>query len=387
VYVTPDLPVDAATWLQFMPHLGDHRFAVLDINAAALVADSLIKIVRPAARRLSCNIPSAVAAYNDRLAQHLQRHKVLPKLHKLYSSRNGTFTGPQQQQLETLDRVRTEGMLHAEKKCRKLAMGNVDYSPEVDLAKKRRWLWQQVVKRREGKRISASLVKQKARQCGIVCPFSVTLTQARAHFCAADAAYDALKRQAPLLRYEFLCDQAANKSNQVSEAAQKAAQRMLQQERQRSDARHLKRVLAKIQGGAITRIEVMEDGEYVEKTDQGDVEHHTMAMCSARFRLTENTPLRQEPMRSAFGSFAVDTDASRAILQGTYAVPAEADDFTREFLNTIQANAPLDPQLRLSCEITKEDFISTGKNRRNERLPQSPVFTMDTTRLQPRTTF
>jgi hypothetical protein len=164
-----------------------------------------------------------------------------------------------------------------------------------------------------------------------------------------------------LLHYEFLCDQAANKSNQVSEAAQKAAQQMLQQERQRSDARHLKRVLAKIQGGPITRIEVMEDGEYMEKTDQGDVEHHTMAMCSAHFHLMENTPLRQEPMRSAFGPFAVDTDASRAVLQGTYAVPAEADDFTREFLNTIQANAPLDPQLWLSCEITKEDFIKYWK--------------------------
>jgi hypothetical protein len=27
-------------------------------------------------------------------------------------------------------------MIHAEKKCRKLAKGNVDYSPEVDQAKK-----------------------------------------------------------------------------------------------------------------------------------------------------------------------------------------------------------------------------------------------------------
>jgi hypothetical protein len=40
---------------------------------------------------------------------------------------------------------------------------------------------------------------------------------------------------------------------------------MLQQEKQRSEARHLKRVLAKVQGGAITRIKVMEDDVYVEK--------------------------------------------------------------------------------------------------------------------------
>jgi hypothetical protein len=47
VYVTPDLPFDEATWLHFMLHLGDHQFAVLDINAAALVGDRLIKNCLP----------------------------------------------------------------------------------------------------------------------------------------------------------------------------------------------------------------------------------------------------------------------------------------------------------------------------------------------------
>ena len=108
---------------------------------------------------------------------------------------------------------------------------------------------------------------------------------------AADQAYDALKHQAPSLRHEFLHNHAANKSGTVSAEAQKAASQLLYQEHQCSDARHLKRVLAKVQGGSISRIEVLEEGQYVEKSDQVDVEHHTMAMCSAHFRLTEDTPL------------------------------------------------------------------------------------------------
>jgi hypothetical protein len=131
---------------------------------------------------------------------------------------------------------------------------------------------------------------------------------------------------------------------------------MLQQERQRLDARHLKRILAKVQGSAITRIEVLEEGTYVEKTDQADVEEHTMAMCSAHFRLTENTPLRQELLSSALSPFAVETAVARGILKGTYLVPPGTDDFTRKFLQTIQASAPLDPQLHISCKITKEDY-------------------------------
>jgi hypothetical protein len=46
VYVTPNLPIDASTWLNFMPHLGDHRFVVLDIKSKALVGDDLLKIVQ-----------------------------------------------------------------------------------------------------------------------------------------------------------------------------------------------------------------------------------------------------------------------------------------------------------------------------------------------------
>jgi hypothetical protein len=94
-------------------------------------------------------------------------------------------------------------------------------------------------------------------------------------------AHNKLKRHAPTHHYKFLCDRASNKLGEVSVAAQKAARRMLRQEKQRSDARHLKRILAKVQGGAITRIKVSEDGTYMEKTDRAEVELHTMAMCCA----------------------------------------------------------------------------------------------------------
>jgi hypothetical protein len=109
----------------------------------------------------------AVSEYNNRLSEYMTRHLVLSKLHHLYSTRDGNFTPDERAQRESLDRVWAEGMIYTEKKCRKLAMGNVDYSPEVDLAKKKHWLWQEVVKKREGQPISTVMIKQKAWQCGI----------------------------------------------------------------------------------------------------------------------------------------------------------------------------------------------------------------------------
>jgi hypothetical protein len=152
----------------------------------------------------------------------MTRHLVLSKLYHLYSTRDGNFTLNERAQLESLDHVQAEGMIYAEKKCRKLAMGKVDYSPEVDLTKKKHWLWKEVVIKREGQPVSAAMIKRKARQCGIQCPLSVTLAQAKARFQAADTEYSLLKRHAPAAyRYEFLCDRAANKSGDVSEGAQK----------------------------------------------------------------------------------------------------------------------------------------------------------------------
>ena len=84
----------------------------------------------------------------------------------------------QQQQLESIDHIHTEGMLHAEKKCRKLAMGQVEWSPEIALARQRKLLWQKVVRKKCGGWVSSSYIKQKARQCGVICPLSYTLPQA-----------------------------------------------------------------------------------------------------------------------------------------------------------------------------------------------------------------
>jgi len=52
----------------------------------------------------------------------------------------GPLTPEEAVELEHLDQVRTEGMKFAEKKCRKLAMGEVDFSPEVNRARQRKLL-------------------------------------------------------------------------------------------------------------------------------------------------------------------------------------------------------------------------------------------------------
>jgi hypothetical protein len=90
---------------------------------------------------------------------------------------------------------------------------------------------------------------------------------------------------------------------------------VLQQEKQWSEARNIKRILTKVQGGAITRIEVLEEDVYVEKTDQGDVEHHMYNgdVSGASRAHTQNMPLRLELLCGARGPFAIAAAAADAM--------------------------------------------------------------------------
>jgi hypothetical protein len=147
------------------------------------------------------------------------------------------------------------------------------------------------------------------------------LEEAQQRYKECDKEYVQLKKRAPELCHELLCSQASNASGDVEPASQKAALQQLRTERQRCKAHHLRQVLGNASGGAISRIEVATDDSFEAVSVQADVEFHTMAMCSARFRLTKDTPPMTEPLHSELGYLGIG-DAARQILAGTYIPPS-----------------------------------------------------------------
>jgi hypothetical protein len=250
-FVTPDLPTEAATWMAFQRCPGDHRFAVIDFKTDALVGDHILKVVRPAARRLSCAVPRAVAQYIRHLTNFVSTHQLLPRLHQLYLAREGDFTPEQAKLLQGLDVLQSQGMHYAEKRCRKFAMGNVDYSPVVADTRLCRWLWKKIVQRKLGRKVSSHLIQRTAKKCGVTDYYCVTLEEAQQRFEECDKEYMHLKQRAPELRLEFLRSRANNESGEVDAESQKAAHRQLRMERQRTEARHLCQVLSNVTGGII----------------------------------------------------------------------------------------------------------------------------------------
>ena len=107
--------------------------------------------------------------------------------------------------------------------------------------------------------------------------------------------------------------------------------------------------------GCISQVEVLEQGDYVLRTTQAEVEDSSIrANNEAHFRLTEDTPTMQEPLKSALGYHG--TDKVKQMLAGTYVCPPGVDAFTRASLETLATQHPLADNI--DPNISKEDYMS-----------------------------
>jgi hypothetical protein len=103
VYLTPDLPSEAGTWISKIRSPGDHYSCIIEIHWKALVVEDMFKIARPDAHHLSSSAYHLTVEYSKVLASYEAQHKLLFKSHNLYGETNGPLTQEQQDQFESID--------------------------------------------------------------------------------------------------------------------------------------------------------------------------------------------------------------------------------------------------------------------------------------------
>jgi len=85
-------------------------------------------------QRFTCHLEK----YLHALQQHADKHNLTQKLDHLFVLASTPSTSRQSLllALESFDKVKTEGMKHAEKHCCQLNMGLFQFSPELNLWRK-----------------------------------------------------------------------------------------------------------------------------------------------------------------------------------------------------------------------------------------------------------
>jgi len=366
VWLSNGVPVQACSWTSFSDSPGDHRAAIVDFDLVALLGQPRLKVCRPPARRLVCTLLATRDRYIALLTAFLEKHQFLSKLYKLYTS-----TDPRSPHLhsfshtyEHLDHIRIEGMRYAEKRCRRLRMGLLAYSPTLMLLRHRQTLWSLVCKKKSGGSASVSRIQRLARRCDVDRPLSVSLRAAQENFSAAQSEYFRLKPQSMALREDYLRARLADPF--LSDEMHLAAQRQLALEKQCNDFRLIRHTLGGSPMQSVHQVETTQGSDTILHASRAAMEYQLRTAFEKHFQLAAHTPLLQEPLASQLGSFG-DSAAAESVLNGSFVCPPEVDAFTRHFLQTLQRPRA---HSQISLEISCDDFISYW-HRARERTSSS----------------
>ena len=104
----------------------------VDIPFQALIGEEKLKVARPQAHCLNCGLPKARRKYVSFVKKQFAIHRIQERLFHIQGTRQQDRLTPQQEEAMTkIDQQRAEIMKAADKRCRKLCMGEVDFSPTM----------------------------------------------------------------------------------------------------------------------------------------------------------------------------------------------------------------------------------------------------------------
>ena len=154
----------------------DHKLTWVDIdwNSALGVFQ---KIQRPIARRLQCDDPRSVKKYLKTLRMMLDDAE---KNRAVLLEANAAMPLSIADALlyEEIDKEITRCTQMAEKKCRKLFMGGVPYSPELVSHLNMINLWRLLIRKKKGSCSTMRTIIRLQNRCGVVeRPFDLDITE------------------------------------------------------------------------------------------------------------------------------------------------------------------------------------------------------------------
>lgn len=110
----------------------DHRLLWTDLKITNVFGDHNIPMWNPQSRRLKMLDTRVVSKFINIRKSHVTAHKLLERIHNIadHIQLEG-FHYELQEEFEEIDRLRVEGILDADRNCRKVNAGEVPWSPTL----------------------------------------------------------------------------------------------------------------------------------------------------------------------------------------------------------------------------------------------------------------
>ena len=369
IWISPALTIVHSGYTSY--DVWDHQMPWIEIDLTSTFGSSQTSSTF-SGRRLKIKDAKTTSKYLSYLVPQIQHHDLLSRARILNSNVGSSLSSTQQQELEELNRIRTDLMLAAERQCRKLRMGKVPFSPAAMKAALAKSYWKLLLRKKSGHPVSSRLLQRKRNQAGLP-PHSITsipIATIHSKIQQYHLQWLQLKAQAKTLREAFLIQQADSISSHNLPRA-KALKRILRQEKDRHGFRQIKHTLKGIRKPGLTRL-------FGPPDPQGHRTHHTspqaISQCcisanTAKYRQTQQTPFMQHPLVQAVG-YNGFTPLSSSILQGTFSHPS-LDPYTNAHIRELQRPPHIPPWPSELLHISVSEH-RTAWRKAKEKTSSSP---------------
>jgi hypothetical protein len=371
IYVSTTIKITKGGYLPFDKFPTDHRPLWIDVSMTNIFGNDMAPLLQPQARRLKCNDPVTQKKWIKLYNKYLSEHKAIDRAFQLQT----IITRPLQpyhiREYEKIRKIRMNARKYADKRCRKLHMGNVPFSEELAKARTLIELWKTIYSWKLGKKGNMKRIQRLEKRANLQGSREVSLGRAKENRDKAYSQYWIIKKQAKDLRLTFLQNKAKELAHHLNQEESNVFKQLIRREAQRDASRKIKFTLNRIHGGGVSKISQLNgEGIWEETTEKQAIEQGCAMENERKYRQTEDTPCMQGQLAHDLG-FLGNTAASQAILDGSYTPPPDTDQYTIELLRHLKYHPKAliqAPQAIMTTEAyregwkNKKEYTSAGKS-------------------------
>jgi hypothetical protein len=322
----------------------DHLCLWLDLDEETIFGTPQAGPSSNKIRRLQCSDPRTVERYTSLMYEEVLKRNI-DMMAAALSNEKRHYTHVEAQQWEKLDRTLLKIRLKAERKCRKLRTGAMQWTPELSMLSITKKFWFLAQKKISGLRVDTKYFKRVARAAN-----QNTLVLAQPNKIERN-----LKEVTEKLReykknhvdkrngwLESLAKAMADKDAKEGEDIDVKTVSYIKLLRHREDQRIGARIIRRVTGGEslfqpLDHVSFDNDrGQQVTTWDQGEMEVQLLKENQLRFNQASLSPFLQTPLHSVVGKYG-ETQNTIDIIQATLPNDVEERPMVREILNAMAA--------------------------------------------------
>ena len=254
IFCSSTIDIQACGYLPFSSFPSDHRAVWIDVTYTSAFGYNIPRCIQPKARRLQCKDPRIVAKWVQAYEDFIRSHNLHIRQYALESNASTPLTEADALEYENILAIRAQALEYADKKCRKLKMGGVPFSPEFKKLSAHISLWEAVVKKKSGMVFSMSKLRRLESATEVTNSLHVSLDTARSNLTLAKKRYKEFKVTAKESRKSYLWKLAEAVAQDKDTTTYSSYKQLITAEEQRDASRKYDLPLVKQKKGVLRKL-------------------------------------------------------------------------------------------------------------------------------------